>query len=200
MIEGLTLALSYRSKQWTEKHDDYRGLLPEQGRLELPQIYGGGLAYQMLPTLIVALDYQHYQYASEPGFGNRFARLAAGNRLGSDEGPSFGLGNQDAYKLGFIWQARPELILRAGGIVASQISQSSEQFFGMVASPNTTTHYTFGGTYDWRGWELSANYAYAPRQQVKGRNSVPAALGGGEARGSFKSITWGVSLGYRFGD
>ena len=197
VIEGLKLSLSYRSKQWTEKHEEYRGLLPDQGSLELPQIYGGGLAYQMLPTLVVAIDYQHYQYTDEPGFGNRFSD--ATGLLGSDDGASFGFANQDAYKLGLFWHASSSWTLRAGGITASRLSQPSEQFFGMIGSSPSTTHYTLGTTYRWQGWEVSANFAHAPRQRVQGRNSVPPALGGGEARGSFKTNSFGLSLGKTFG-
>lgn len=192
-------AISYRSKSWTEKHEDYSGLLPDQGSLELPAIYGAGLAYEFTPAWTLATEYQRYQYSSEKAFGHRIARLGQGNLLGSDDGPGFGYQNQDAYKLGLRWQATPDLILRLGYISASQIIAASETFFAVIASSTATTHYSGGATYQLGTWEVSGQVTWSPDQQVFGHNSIPPAFGGGEANVSFGTLLYGLSFGRRFG-
>lgn len=90
----LILAAAYRSKSWTEKHRDYRGLLPDGGRLELPAIYGAGVLYTPHPEWTLGFDFQRYQYESEGGFGNPLSRLAPPDRLlGDADGAGFGFAN-----------------------------------------------------------------------------------------------------------
>ena len=199
VTEKLKGAVTYRSKAWTQKHKDYRGLLPDQGSLELPAIYGAGLAYALNPAWTLAAEYQRYQYSSQKSFGHRIGRLAQGNLLGSDNGPGFGYQNQDAYKLGLRWKATANLTLRLGHVTASQIIADSETFFGVIASSTPTKTFTTGGTYQFGAWEASGQINWSPDRQVRGRNSIPPAFGGGEANVSFETLFFGFSVGRRFG-
>lgn len=92
--------LSYRSKTFSQRHDDYRGVIPDRGKLELPAIWGGGLAWMPVSWMTLAFDYQRYEFASEKALGNPLARLQQGHLLGSQDGPGFGLKDQEAYKFG----------------------------------------------------------------------------------------------------
>ncbi|MDD3765114.1 MAG: outer membrane protein transport protein [Nevskiales bacterium] len=146
LAPGLTGGLAYRSKTWTQRLDDYAGLLPEQGKLELPAIWGGGLAYALSPTLNVAVDYQRTEYASEAALGNPIGQLNQGHLMGSDDGPGFGWDDQNIYKLGIVWKARPDLTLRAGYSHATQIVQTSETLFNLLSPVVGEDHYTAGAT------------------------------------------------------
>lgn len=199
LTERLWAAASYRSQTWTQKHDAYRGLLPEGGRLQLPAIYGAGLGFAATPELTLAFDFQRYHYSAQKAFGNQLAQLAAGNRLGSENGPGFGFRNQNAYKFALEWQATPALMLRAGYIHAEQLARRSETLFGFFGAVMATTHYTAGASYEFGNWELSGFYSYAPQQTIRGRGSVPDAFGGGEADVGLRAEQFGLSAARRFG-
>lgn len=198
--DRLRAGAGYRSKTWTEKHRDYRGLLPDGGRLELPAIYGLGLAFDASEDWTVALDYQRFAYGSEPAMGNRLAQLTEqGQRLGAADGPGFGFRDHNVFKLGVSWRYDPALTLRAGLIRANNMVPPSETLFSFFGAIMNRMHYTAGATYDLQGWELSGYYAFAPETRVHGDGSIPQDFGGGEADVSFKVHHFGLSVGRRFG-
>lgn len=94
--------------------------------------------------------------------------------------------------------ATPALTLRIGYIHATRPTQPSETLFNILASVNTTTHYTAGFTWEFGRWELSGVYAHAPSSRVEGRNSVPLLLGAGEANTEFGVDSVGFSIGWGF--
>ena len=195
---SVSAGIGYRSKSWTQKLDDYRGLLPDNGSLELPAVYGVGLSWQVAAPWTVAIEWQRYQYESERAFRNSITELSEGHLLGSSSGPGFGWENQNAFKIGVTWDATPNLALRAGYVHADQIIQESDTLFSKMAPATMTTHYTGGVTYVWRQWELTGALTYCPRQEVNGENSIPAAFGGGEAIVTNEFFSGGFSLGRRF--
>lgn len=199
IIPGVVGGLSYRTKTWAEKHREYRGLLPDGGGIELPAIWGGGLAWTPVKPLTLAFDFQRFEYEGERAFGNRIANLSNGNLLGDRNGPGFGFRNQDAYKFGVYWRASEVLTLRAGYIHATSPARSSETFFNLMGAINTTTHYTTGLTWVFKRFELSGFGSYAPTERIHGDNSVAAGFGGGEANTSYWGMAFGASVGWGFG-
>ena len=200
MTPTLQTGFGYRSKSWTPRHREYRGLLPDGGRLELPAIWGAGLAWTPVPEWTLAFDFQRYQYSSESAFGNRFGQLQPpGRLLGDDGGVGFGFDNQNVFKFGISWKATPRLVLRIGYIDATQINQPSETLLDAFGPVTATTHYTAGATWSFREWELSGYAYHTPENTVHGRGSIPAAFGGGEADVIFEGAGAGVSIGRRFG-
>lgn len=196
----LSAGVGYRSKSWTEKHHEYEGTLPDGGSLELPAVYGAGFALTPRPDLRLAFDYQRLQNKSERALGNPISNLfEEGKRLGSHDGPGFGLRNQNAYKLGVDWSLSPKLTLRAGYIDTSQTVRSSDTLFGILGPVMLTEHYTVGATYLFETWELSGFATHVTDQDVHGHNSLPAALGGGEVNVSNEVYGFGISVGRRFG-
>jgi long-chain fatty acid transport protein len=197
---GLRVGASYRSRTWIEKLDDYAGVLPNQGELDLPAIWGAGLAYALTEQVQVGIDVQHVEYESIAALGNPLSRLDEGKPLGSDDGPGFGWDDQTIYKIGVVWQANPDLTLRAGYSESTVMVQPSDTLFSLLAQVTGKRHLTVGFTQTLRdGWEISGYYAHASRNEVAGENSIPEALGGGEANVFIRSYSGGVSLGRRFG-
>lgn len=196
----LAWGAGYRSKTWTKKHREYRGLLPDGGQLELPAIWGAGLAWTPIPDWTFAFDFQRYQYSSEGAFGNSIGRLQPPDHLlGDKDGAAFGFKNQNAYKFGIAWRATPRLVLRVGYIDATQINQSSETLFDAFGPVTATTHYTAGATWTVRDWEISGYAYHSPEKTVHGEGSIPAAFGGGEADAIYEGVGAGISIGRRFG-
>ncbi len=195
LTSGLTLGLGYKSKSWAQRHTKYAGLLADSGRLELPAIWGAGLAYQLFPGLLVAADYQRYEFEAEPAFANRLSALDQGRPLGSKNGPGFGYKDMNAYKFGAQWQALPSTSIKLGYIAAKQMMTRSETLFGMLGPVPSTTHYTAGFTTLLGSYELSGMVAHSPSQTVRGKNSIPAAFGGGEVDVSYRMWAFGLSIG-----
>lgn len=197
----LAAGVAYRSKTWTGKHEEYRGLLPEEGLLELPQIWGAGLAYALNPDWTLGFDFQRYQYSGQKALGSSVRQLDPANDVlfGDDNGPGFGYRNQNVYKLGAAWKVSPVVTLRAGYLDATQMVSAQETLFGMLAPVSGTRHVSVGGTWTHQSWEVSAHGAWSPRDSVKGSGSIPPGFGGGEANVGFESVGLGLSLGRRFG-
>lgn len=200
----LTFGAGYRSRNWTQRHKEYRGLIAEGGKLELPAIYGLGFAYKPAPAWTIALETQRYTYRKQRAFRNGIGQFAAGEKLGAEQGPGFGWDDQYAYKLGVSWQATPKLALRAGYIHATQIINSSETLFAALGCLTGTNQYTAGATWLHRDWELSLAVFEMPKKEVRGRNSIPpgdpsvGGFGGGEADISDLVRGVGFSVGRRF--
>jgi long-chain fatty acid transport protein len=197
----IAAGFAYRSKTWAQKHEEYRGLIPDRGRLELPAIWGGGIAWMPAPSVTLAFDFQRYELADEKALGNPFSRLAEGHLLGSKDGPGFGFSDLDAKKVGLAWDPAPGLTLRAGYVHANRPTHRAETLFNILASINATTHYTAGFTWAlFDGWELSACLVHIPKVRVEGKNSIPLLFGGGEANTEFGVNSVGFSIGWSLPD
>lgn len=195
----LTAGGAYRSKNFNAQHDEYRGLVARGGKLELPSIYGGGIAIEPVKGLVVAVEAQRYTYRSETAFRNGLEKFEQGQRLGGNDGPGFGFQDQNAYKLGVSYQATPRLALRAGFAYGTGIVTEENTLFAALGCLTTREQYSLGATYLWRDWEITG-YGYgAPTRRVNGQGSIPEALGGGEADVSDVVYGTGFSLGRRFG-
>lgn len=194
----LAVGAGYRSKNLTQRHEDYRGLVAEGGKLELPAIYGGGFTLTPIDKWTFSFEAQRYAYRKQRAFRNGLGRLAV-DRYGSDNGPGFGFKDQNAYKFGVRWQATPNLALRAGYVYATQIVNEADTLFGFFGCVTVTDQYSIGSTWQVRDWELTTYAFNGLKDEVKGRNSIPEAFGGGEANVSDRVVGFGLSLGRRFG-
>ena len=196
----LDAGLSYRSQAMQLRIEEYRGLLPDQGKLETPAIFGGALLARPAEGWRVGFEYQHYAYQRSNGFGNGIDRLAAGQPLGSTNGPGFGFNNQNVYKLGVEHQLLPSLVMRSGFIYSTQVLSRHNILLNQQSPGTPKFHLTLGGTWTVADvHELSAFFAITERSRVRGLNSIPDAFGGGEATISNRPMNLGISYGRRFG-
>lgn len=194
-------ALSYRSKTWTQRFEDYAGLLPEQGRFDLPAMFGGGLSWEFVPGWLAALEFQRVLYSSEVATGNKFRQLLGGERFGSDQGPGFGLRNQNIYKFGLAHELSDRLVLRLGYSYGTQNIPQSQTLFGALAPSFAQHHYTMGTTLRLSAdWEMSAYTGLTKKQTLRGRDSIPPVAGGGELDLKGDQYFTGISFGRTFGD
>jgi long-chain fatty acid transport protein len=197
----LEVGAAYRSKVWAQRLDDYAGLLPDQGKLELPAMMALGVALTPVPRWTIALEAHHFRYEDEKITGNTIDELRRnGHRLGSDDGPGFGWRNQTIYKIGVNWTVTPSVQLRAGYSYADPILVRSSDTFLAPLAPNTTrSHYTLGATVDVvSGWEMSSYLSYGQNHPVHGDRSIPLLVLGGEMTTDNQFYAVGVSLGRRW--
>ncbi|MCJ7798561.1 MAG: outer membrane protein transport protein, partial [Polaromonas sp.] len=109
--DKVSIGASYSPKISMSRFSDYAGLFAEQGKLDIPENYTVGAAFQATPDVTVAMDYQRINYSGVPSIGNPSTNQAP---LGAANGPGFGWKDVGVFKLGVQWQATPNLALRAG--------------------------------------------------------------------------------------
>ncbi len=199
LAPGVTAGIGYRSKNWTEKHKKYKGLLADGGSLELPAIWGGALAWQATDTLQFGFEYQKQEYSKIDAFEYGLDKLTEeGKLMGSKNGPGFAFKDMRALKFGATWKASETLELSAGYIRSNQVNRSGETLFSMLAPVTLDNQYTLGLVRKFSKWSFSAYYLFTPGTTIYGNNSIPDSFGGGEVDVKYKVKTAGISFGRSF--
>ncbi len=201
--DNVTLGATYASKI-KGKFDDYRGLFAEEGRFDIPENYGIGIAVRATPQLTVAADLQQINYGKIKAIANTVdCMLAMSCALGASNGPGFGWRDMTVFKLGFSYEYSKNLVLRAGFSTTRQPIPNGQTFFNILAPGVVENHLTLGGTWtlDNRN-ELTVGYMHAFSKSVNGAGSISGGLGGmlggGEANLRMKEDSIGVAYGIKF--
>ncbi|MCU7835081.1 MAG: outer membrane protein transport protein [gamma proteobacterium symbiont of Taylorina sp.] len=206
LTDSLTVGVVYNSKIDMDEMDDYRGLLAEDGSMDVPENYGIGLAFQATDKLLLGFDIQQINYSGVDSIGNS---LQGGNGgmdlfnpayyLGTDDGSGFGWNDMTVYKLGVEYQQNAELTLRAGWSHTDQPVDDDQTMFNILAPAVIEDHVSIGMTYKLPNEsELSMFYMHAFSNTVKGSNSIPMAFGGGEADIEMSQNAFGLAYGWNF--
>ncbi len=201
--ENITLGATYASKI-KGKFDAYQGLFAEEGRFDIPENYGIGIAVKATPKLTVAADIQQINYGNSKAIANTADCLFAfACQLGQTSGAGFGWGDMTVYKLGVSYEHSKDLTLRAGLSTNSQPIPSSQTFFNILAPGVVENHLTLGGTWTLANKdELTVSYMHAFKKTVNGSGSIGGAfggmVGGGEANLNMSQDSLGVAYGIKF--
>ena len=177
---AVTLGATYQPKTKMSKFDKYKGLFAQQGRSDIPETYGFGMAYKANDKLTVAADVAQINYGAVKSIadnGDAFPGLA-GTLLGSENGSGFGWGNQTVYKLGMSYQYAPNLMLRAGYNHAKTPLKSTQTFFNILAPATVEDHLTLGATWMLADKsELTLSYMHAFEKKVTGLSASDGKCG-----------------------
>lgn len=194
--EKLTLGAKYSSKIRADKFDQYRGLFAENGGFDIPESYGIGAAVQVTPAFAVAADVERINYSDVASVGNP---LDLSQPLGSAKGSGFGWQDINIYKLGLTYQAAPKLTLRAGYSHNDQPIKKDQTFLNILAPGVVQDHLSAGATWQLdERQDVSIAYTHALEKEVKGENSIPAMLGGGEANLKMSQNILGLAYSHKF--
>ncbi len=197
VLPNLRLGLTWASKIHAGKFEKYKGLFADSGSFDIPASYGAGLAFKASDSLTLAADVERILYGDVASINNPLSNI--GNGLGAAGGAGFGWQNVTVYKLGVIYQATPELTLRAGYNHSSQPIPASQTLFNILAPGVIQNHLSLGATYQTSGnGELSVAYTHGFRQKVSGSSSIPASFGGGEANIQLQENILGIAYGWKF--
>ena len=196
---GVTLGATYQTRTWMTEFDDYEGLFAENGDFDVPSNWGLGIAVEATPKLTVAFDYQRINYSEVASVGNsidNFLTCAAPDCiLGADNGPGFGWEDQNVYKLGLAYQAKDNLVLRAGYTYGTDVIPSGEVTFNVLAPATVQKHISLGGTYTLQnGSELTFAYMHAFEEEVTG----PTKFAPGNTSIKMHQDSIGVAYGWKF--
>jgi long-chain fatty acid transport protein len=201
----LAIGASYSPKVKMSKLDKYKGLFAGSGSFDIPENYALGLAFQVAPTVKLAVDYERINYSKVPAIGNPSANIMGcmggdpNQCLGGSNGPGFGWTDVNVAKLGVEWAYSSNVTLRAGYNSTTNPVKSSDVTFNILAPGVVTKHYTLGSTYKLsKDSELTWAYMYAPTNSVSGTYLMNAMqpLGTQTIRMSQQSL--GVQYGWKF--
>lgn len=193
VLPGLTLGATYASKVNMGKLDNFKDLLAEGGKLDIPENYGLGVAYKIGGTTIAGdvkrINWGDVASLANPGVGT------AGGAPGAANGPGFGWRNQTVWRIGASHQFNESLTLRAGYSDGNQILNSRDTYLGILAPAANHAHYTLGGTWALsKTSEVSLAYAYSPKVEVKGNGPGPDGMTSLFMGQNWLSISYGTSF------
>lgn len=162
--------------------DDYAGIFPNGGQLDIPGYIAIGLGWQFLPRWTLAFDVQRIFYSEVAATGNE---PDAPRRLGAEDGPGFGWQDSTIYKLGLRWQASEAWTWRAGYAHVEPLPvESDELFLNILAASVMQDQFAVGATWAYSGASaIDFSFIYTPPNEIRGRNP------------KFPSQTIEVSLG-----
>jgi long-chain fatty acid transport protein len=188
---GVTLGVAYQSKITMSAFDNYKGLFPDQGELDIAPTFSAGIGWKATPKLTWAVDYLYIDYGAVNAISNStnlYLNQNPTNACGSNAGdvcfgdsggPGFGWTSINVYKIGFAYAYDQDWTWRAGWNHGNNPIAPSEVSVNFLAPGVIEDHLTLGFTHKLdKSTELSANIVHSFRKTVSGQFSP--SFGGGE--------------------
>lgn len=166
IVPNVSVGATYRSKMNMGNLDKYKGLLAEQGGLDIPANYGIGIVFRAMPKLTLAADVQKIEYSKVAAIGNS-GNVAA--QLGANNGLGFGWRDETIFKAGLSYDYSRQLTLRTGYSHGRQPIPGDQTLLNILAPVTVEDHLTLGAT--WMldsGRELSLAYIHGFKKTVNG--------------------------------
>lgn len=204
ITDCLNIGLTYQPKTKMSRMNKYKGFLAQKGRLDVPEKIGGGISYKFLNCLVVAFDVEYIRWSpvrslSNPLIAKVTTIPGVPNLLGEDDGPGFGFKNQTYYRVGAEWTINESWVARIGFRHANSPVRPSQTAVNALSLDTVEDFITVGGTWNINQCnELSFFYAYGFENVINGKNSIPAAFGGGEINLKEQKYALGVAWGWKF--
>jgi len=178
-ISTFTLGASYATRIRMGQLSGYDNdlLAAAGGRIDVGAQYGIGVAYRIVPTVVLAADWMHYEVSNTV--------------LGSAQG--FGWQNQDVFRIGADWDVSSRWTLRTGFTRGNHAYGSSAVGQNLLSALPNSTAVSVGATYHLdRANEISGVFEYG----------FPVTVSGTGASAGFSSFSktevFGVSFGHQF--
>jgi long-chain fatty acid transport protein len=169
----LTIGTTYASKVYMTKFDKYAGLFAEEGKFDIPENYGIGLAYKPNKKLTLALDYVRINYSDIASVGNASLPISSDpantvDKLGNADGPGFEWDDMDVFKIGMAYDLNEKWTVRAGfNYGETPINENDSLEFNVLAPAVSEKHYTIGGTYKIsKKSEINFVYQHSPKNKL----------------------------------
>jgi long-chain fatty acid transport protein len=166
LSDTTTMGASYRLETKMSKFKKYKGLFPNQGRMNVPASFTVGLAHQATPKTKIAIDLQQIYYSNIEAIGNSSTN---GKRFGEANGPGFGWSDQTIIKFGLKHQLNPKLALMGGYNHGDSPVKAEDTFLGALAPAVVEDHLSLGFEYKLNNKaSVLGSYMHAFSHKVKG--------------------------------
>lgn len=160
----------------------YKGLLAKDGQLHFPDRFMGGISVDIFDNFTIEVDAEHAPWNRISAIAHPIDELfEEGELFGSDEGAGLGWMDQMIWRMGCEYVYNECISMRAGYEHSRSPVRRSQTFFNML-TPNVIQDWITAG-FTWnsrRVGELSIYTGYGFNNNIKGKNSIPDLLGGGE--------------------
>ena len=199
ITDCLSIGVTYQPKTYMSKFKKYRGFLAGDGRLNIPQKIGGGVAWRFLPCATVAFDVEYINWKRVKALHRPLQTNLIANKLGSHSGSGFGFRDQWFYRVGIDYDVCDWITVRAGFRHANTPIRRSQTAVNALTVDTIEDFLTLGATVCINPCnEVSFFYAHGFNKKIRGKNSIPASFGGGEADLKEYADVFGISWGYVF--
>lgn len=157
---------------WTTKLYKYSGLFAEGGGFDIPATVTAGVAFDVLPTITLLVDWRHIFYSQVASVGNS-SQLPY--LFGLANGPGFGWSDVDAIKFGAEWRATPDWTFRVGYSHNNNPIQARDVTINILAPGVVTDHISGGLSYRVTpNSTIDLSAIVSPRHSVSGIEVTPA--------------------------
>ena len=170
--ERVNFGVSYQSKLWMTKFNDYKGLFAEQGKFDIPAQLNVGIAFKPIPALSIAADWQRIFYGQIDSLNNSaVAPTGPDSLLGADNGLGFGWDSINVYKIGANYEVNDKLQIRAGYSHTDAPFDGADTLFNVIAPATIQDHVSVGFSYQINEKHgITFAYTRALNNDVKGKN------------------------------
>jgi long-chain fatty acid transport protein len=157
-----------------------------------PPVISAGIAWQALPSLLLAFDFQEIQWnqvmgANQPAYTNDTTLTGA-------QPFNMSWSSQQVYKVGVQFEALPGLKVRAGYNYGQNPLDPARAFENIAFPAVAESHITAGLGWDITpAWGLQVGGMYSPKTTLTGSNAEEQFIGSYETSMSQYSIDVGVS-------
>lgn len=214
--DRIKVGVSYQFHTTMSKFRKYRGFFAQGGTFNIPQRWQAGISFRWIPQSTVAFDVEYLDWNQIKALNNKLADnlleqalgLTTDKQLGRDNGSGFGFKRQIFYRVGIdykfgqfcwgnchLWDA---FTLRTGFRHVNSPFDNTQTGVNFLTLDTVLNFWTIGFTVDRGCFEFSGFYAHGFQREVKGKNSVPSVLGGGEVNLKQRKNAIGLSAGYKF--
>nr|VFJ52992.1 MAG: long-chain fatty acid transport protein [Candidatus Kentron sp. FM]VFJ54148.1 MAG: long-chain fatty acid transport protein [Candidatus Kentron sp. FM]VFK17412.1 MAG: long-chain fatty acid transport protein [Candidatus Kentron sp. FM] len=171
--DWLSIGLSAQSRINMEKLDRYRGVIADDGNLDIPESFQVGAALEVTQSLTLLADFQKIYYSNVDATGNSNDWDDYTANLGSNNSSGPGWDDANVKKVGIRWQYNDKTVLRAGFSRTNEIEPDTFLLVNLLAPLVAEDHWSLGMTRQLKnGDELSASLTYSPRETPTGVNPV----------------------------
>jgi long-chain fatty acid transport protein len=199
LTDQWAIGLTYQPETTMRRLHKYRGFLAHKGRLNIPRKIGGGISYRILPCVTMAFDVEFIEWDTIKALRNPLLHKGVLEKLGSRHGPGFGFRNQVYYRVGADWALNDCFTIRAGFRHANSPIRRSQTAVNILTLDTVENYITTGATWAWDACnEISVVYAYGIENRIRGKHSIPASFGGGEADLKERKYAFGAAWGSKF--
>lgn len=144
--EKFQAGVTFRTKLYMTKMNEYKGLISESGKLDIPSEWSVGLVYHPFDRFLMALDVNRICHSGVPAWGLAMRQNGA-ITLGGENGGGFGRLDQMNYKFG-IQYSIPKWQFRAGYQYSDMTIVGTEFLMNIMMPDVITDHVSFGFTRD----------------------------------------------------
>lgn len=199
--ENFRVGLSWSSRA-RMRFNHYKGFAAQDGRVDVPEIIRTGFAWDFLPNMTFAFEYEFEHWSSLKSIHNRLNFTLAesiAQPLGSTNGSGFGWKDKHSYRAGLQYVYDCNWSFRVGGGYIGSGVKSSQTPLNVLLNDISESFVALGATraIDDNN-ELSIYFSSRMYRKVKGRDVIPPFLGGGDVSVSEIKSGFGIAYGHQF--